>query len=196
MWCGRRCLGGGLSRWGRVASVRRLGIIADMVSSPDFTPVVGIIMGSVSDAPTMKKAAMILTTLGVPHEVKVMSAHRTPQRVHDYAAEAGSRGLKIIIAAAGMAAHLAGVVAAQTSLPVLGVPMEGKLAGGLDALLSTVQMPKGTPVATFGIGSHGAINAALFAASILAMNDRAVANRLADFKKKQAAAVPTEPPAE
>jgi 5-(carboxyamino)imidazole ribonucleotide mutase len=158
-------------------------------------PLVGLIMGSASDAPTLREAGKILGELGIAFEMKVISAHRTPQRAHDYLTTASGRGLKVIIAAAGMAAHLAGVSAALTHLPVLGVPMEGKLMGGLDALLSTVQMPRGVPVATFGIGSHGAANAALFAAAILALSDPAVEKKLLAYRKKQTDAVPLEPPA-
>ena len=157
-------------------------------------PVVGIIMGSASDAPTMRRAAATLDELSIPYEMKVVSAHRTPQRALDYTTTAADRGLKVILAAAGMAAHLAGVTAAHTHLPVLGVPMEGKLMGGLDALLATVQMPKGIPVATFGVGSHGAVNAALFAAAILALSDPAINNRLQDYRRAQTQAVPEEPP--
>ena len=123
----------------------------------------------------------------------MISAHRTPQRAHDYTTTAIERGLKVIIAAAGMAAHLAGVTAAGTHIPVLGVPMEGKLMGGLDALLATVQMPKGIPVATFAVGSHGAVNAALFATAILALTDSEINDRLLDYRKRQTEAVPEVP---
>jgi 5-(carboxyamino)imidazole ribonucleotide mutase len=126
-------------------------------------------MGSQSDWETMRHCARQLTELGVPHEVKVMSAHRTPDLVLDYATSAAGRGLEVIIAAAGGAAHLAGLVAAKATLPVLAVPMESKLMGGLDSLLSMVQMPGGVPVATFAVGKAGAINAALFAAAILGL---------------------------
>src|SRR5699024_7994247 len=128
-------------------------------------------IGSPTDAPVMRKTCKTLDELGIGYEFKVCSAHRTPQRAHDYAVSAEQRGLKVIIAAAGMSAHLAGVLAALTHLPVLGVPMEGKLASGLDSLLSTCNMPKGIPVATMSQGSHGATNAALFAAAILAVGD-------------------------
>ena len=167
-----------------------------MARTTASTPVVGIIMGSASDAATMREAGKILEQFGVAYEMKIVSAHRTPQRAHDYLTGAAGRGLKVIIAAAGMAAHLAGVSAALTHLPVLGVPMEGKLMGGLDALLSTVQMPRGIPVATFGIGSHGAANAALFAVAILAVSDPALAEKLIVYRKQQSDAVPEEPPAE
>jgi len=156
-------------------------------------PIVSIIMGSDSDAPTMRKASEVLSELKIPHEIKVISAHRTPKRAHDYTVSAIDRGLKVIIAAAGMAAHLAGVTAAGTHIPVLGVPMEGNLMGGLDALLATVQMPKGIPVATFAVGSHGAINAALFAVSILALSDSEINDRLIAYRQKQTDAVPEEP---
>ncbi len=148
-------------------------------------PVVGILMGSASDAPTMYRAADTLEGLGIGYEMKVASAHRTPQRVREYCETAPGRGLKVIIAAAGMSAHLAGVVAALTHLPVLGVPMEGKLAGGLDALLSMCNMPRGIPVATMSMGSHGAVNAALFAAAILALEDDAVRQRLLAYRQQQ-----------
>jgi 5-(carboxyamino)imidazole ribonucleotide mutase len=150
-------------------------------------PLVGIIMGSDSDwDPAMKRAAEMLKKLDVPFEKKVMSAHRTPDLVLDYAASAESRGLKVIIAAAGGAAHLAGFVAAKTTLPVLGVPMQSKALQGLDSLLSMVQMPAGIPVATLAIGEPGATNAALFAVAILALSDPALAQRLKDFRAEQA----------
>ena len=153
-------------------------------------------MGSASDAPTMRKTCELLDELGIGYEAKVCSAHRTPQRAHEFATTAQQRGLKVIIAAAGMSAHLAGVMAALTPLPVLGVPMDGKLAGGLDALLSTVNMPRGVPVGTMSMGGHGASNAALFAASILALSDEALAKRLADYRRRQSEAVPEEMPEE
>lgn len=135
---------------------------------PETTsPLVGVLMGSQSDWDTMQHCVRQLTELGVPHEVRIMSAHRTPDLVAQYARTAASRGLEVIIAAAGGAAHLAGAVAAQTCLPVLAVPMESKLLGGLDSLLSMVQMPGGVPVATFAVGRAGAINAALFATTLL-----------------------------
>ncbi len=164
--------------------------------SDKTNPIVGIIMGSASDAPTMRKSAAVFDELSIPWEMKVVSAHRTPQRAHDYVTTAEDRGLKLIIAAAGMAAHLAGVTAAHTHLPVLGVPMDGKLMGGLDALLATVQMPKGIPVATFTVGSHGAVNAALFGAAILALSDTGIRDRLLEYRRKQTAAIPEEPPSE
>ena len=155
---------------------------------------VGIVMGSTSDWETMKAAAKMLDEFGVPFEAKAMSAHRTPQAVAEWATNAKKNGLKAIIAAAGGAAHLAGVVAAHTTLPVLGVPMPSKHLQGLDSLLSTVQMPKGIPVATFAIGDAGAANAALFAISLLALEDKALAAKLDDFRRKQAKAVLETPP--
>ena len=150
---------------------------------------IGIVMGSTSDWETMKIAAKVLEEFGVPYEAKAMSAHRTPQAVAEWASSAAKNGKKVIIAAAGGAAHLAGVVAAHTTLPVLGVPMPSKHLQGLDSLLSTVQMPKGIPVATFAIGEAGAANAALFAVAILAVTDKAVAKKLHDFRAKQTEAV-------
>jgi len=153
-------------------------------------------MGSASDGPAMRKAGEILDKLGIGYEMKVCSAHRTPQRAHDYATTAVDRGLKVIIAAAGMSAHLAGVMAALTHLPVLGVPMDGKLAGGLDALLATCNMPKGIPVATMSMGSHGAVNAALMAAAILATSDAELEETLIEYRVQQTAAVPEDLPPE
>lgn len=157
-------------------------------------PVVGIVMGSTSDAQTMRQCSAVLEQLGIPYEMKVCSAHRTPQRAHDFVTTAAERGLKVIIAAAGMSAHLAGVMAAGTHLPVLGVPMDGEMMGGLDALLSTCNMPKGIPVGTMSMGSHGAVNAALFAAAILALSDKDLEQRLLDYRKTQTEAVPEYPP--
>jgi 5-(carboxyamino)imidazole ribonucleotide mutase len=150
---------------------------------------IGIVMGSASDWETMKPAAKMLEEFGVAYEAKAMSAHRTPHEVAAWAEGAAARGMKAIIAAAGGAAHLAGVVAAHTTLPVLGVPMPSKHLQGLDSLLSTVQMPKGIPVATFAIGEAGAANAALFAVAILAVADKAMAKKLHDFRAKQTEAV-------
>ena len=150
-------------------------------------PRVGILMGSRSDMPVMEKASALLTELGVEHEVRVMSAHRTPDLVAGYAAGAADRGLGVVIAAAGGAAHLAGVVAAHTLLPVIGVPIATQLAGGLDSLLSTVQMPRGVPVATVSVG--GAENAALLAAEILALGDADLRARLVAFRERQARAI-------
>jgi 5-(carboxyamino)imidazole ribonucleotide mutase len=150
---------------------------------------IGIVMGSTSDWETMKAAAKILEDFGVAYEAKAMSAHRTPHEVAAWAEGAAARGMKAIIAAAGGAAHLAGAVAAHTTIPVLGVPMPSKHLQGLDSLLSTVQMPKGIPVATFAIGEAGAANAALFAVAILAVTDKAIAKKLHDFRAKQTEAV-------
>jgi 5-(carboxyamino)imidazole ribonucleotide mutase len=151
--------------------------------------VIGIVMGSTSDWETMKAAAKVLEEFGVPYEAKAMSAHRTPHAVAEWAIGAQKNGKKAIIAAAGGAAHLAGVVAAHTTLPVLGVPMPSKHLQGLDSLLSTVQMPKGIPVATFAIGEAGAANAALFAVAMLALTDPRLNKKLAEFRAKQADAV-------
>jgi 5-(carboxyamino)imidazole ribonucleotide mutase len=151
--------------------------------------VIGIVMGSTSDWETMKTAARVLEDFAVPYEAKAMSAHRTPQAVAEWASSAQKKGLKAIIAAAGGAAHLAGVVAAHTTLPVLGVPMPSKHLQGLDSLLSTVQMPKGIPVATFAIGEAGAANAALFAVALLALSDPTLNKKLSEFRAKQTEAV-------
>ncbi|HJS36828.1 MAG TPA: 5-(carboxyamino)imidazole ribonucleotide mutase [Burkholderiales bacterium] len=150
---------------------------------------IGIVMGSTSDWETMKAAAKMLEDFGVAYEAKAMSAHRTPHEVAAWAEGAAARGMTAIIAAAGGAAHLAGVVAAHTTIPVLGVPMPSKHLQGLDSLLSTVQMPKGIPVATFAIGEAGAANAALFAVAIIAVSDKAMAKKLHDFRAKQTEAV-------
>ncbi len=146
-------------------------------------------MGSTSDWETMKAAAKVLEEFGVPYEAKAMSAHRTPQLVAEWATGAAKRGIKAIIAGAGGAAHLAGVVAAHTTLPVLGVPMPSKHLQGLDSLLSTVQMPKGIPVATFAIGETGAANAALYAIAMLALTDKGLEKKLAEFRAHQADSV-------
>ncbi|MEW6513008.1 MAG: 5-(carboxyamino)imidazole ribonucleotide mutase [Pseudomonadota bacterium] len=148
-------------------------------------PIVGIVMGSDSDWPIMKACAETLKKFGVPYEAKVLSAHRTPDAALDYAEGAADRGMKVLIGAAGGAAHLAGVLAAKTELPVLAVPMPSKHLGGFDSLLAMVQMPGGIPVATFAIGEAGATNAALFAVSMLALNDPAMAKKLSDFRIKQ-----------
>ncbi|MFY9313991.1 MAG: 5-(carboxyamino)imidazole ribonucleotide mutase [Burkholderiales bacterium] len=157
-------------------------------------PIVGIVMGSTSDWETMKAAAKVLEEFGVAYEAKAMSAHRTPKAVATWAEGAKANGMKAIIAAAGGAAHLAGVVAAHTTLPVLGVPMPSKHLQGLDSLLSTVQMPKGIPVATFAIGEAGAANAALFAVAILALSDSSLDKKLSEFRAKQTDAVLKAPP--
>lgn len=156
-------------------------------------PLVGIIMGSTSDWETMRHAAEILDTLGVAHETKVVSAHRTPQRLYDYAHGAAERGLKVVIAGAGGAAHLPGMAAAMTHLPVLGVPVESKALKGMDSLLSIVQMPGGIPVGTLAIGKAGAINAGLLAAAILATGDTALAERLKAWRARQSDGVATDP---
>lgn len=148
-------------------------------------PLVGIVMGSDSDWPVMKTCAETLKKFGVPCEAKVLSAHRTPDAALDYASGAAGRGLKVLIGAAGGAAHLAGVLAAKTELPVLAVPMPSKHLQGLDSLLAMVQMPGGIPVATFAIGEAGATNAALFAVAMLALNDPAMARKLSDFRIRQ-----------
>jgi 5-(carboxyamino)imidazole ribonucleotide mutase len=152
-------------------------------------PVVGIIMGSRSDWPTLKAAAKVLDTLKVPYETRVVSAHRTPKRLYDYASKARKRGLKVIIAGAGGAAHLPGMTASMTELPVLGVPIESKALQGLDSLLSIAQMPAGVPVGTLAIGEAGAANAGLLAASILALNDAKLAARVLAWRAAQTAAV-------
>jgi 5-(carboxyamino)imidazole ribonucleotide mutase len=154
---------------------------------------VGIIMGSRSDWPVLRHAAEILDRLGVAYEAKVVSAHRTPQRLYDYARAAEGRGLKVIIAGAGGAAHLPGMVASLTILPVLGVPVASTALQGQDSLLSIVQMPGGIPVGTLAIGKPGAINAGLLAAGILALADAALSARLAAFRAEQTAAVPDTP---
>ena len=156
-------------------------------------PLVGVVMGSRSDWETMQHAVARLEQLGVPCEVEVVSAHRTPDKLFEYAASAAARGLRAIIAGAGGAAHLPGMLAAKTSLPVLGVPVQGKTLNGLDSLLSIVQMPAGIPVATFAIGAAGAANAGLFAASILAHGDARVASALENFRREQTEAVLEQP---
>ena len=156
-------------------------------------PKVGIIMGSQSDWPTMRHAAEVLEKLGVAHEVRIVSAHRTPKRLYDYAAGARERGLKVIIAGAGGAAHLPGMAAAMTPLPVFGVPIESKALSGQDSLLSIVQMPAGIPVGTLAIGRSGAVNAALLAAAVLALNDPALAEALDAWRAEQTAAVAERP---
>jgi 5-(carboxyamino)imidazole ribonucleotide mutase len=155
----------------------------------DPTPLVGIIMGSRSDWPTMKEAANILGELGVACETRIVSAHRTPDRLVKYAKEARGRGLKVIIAGAGGAAHLPGMVASMTTLPVLGVPVRSSALSGLDSLLSIVQMPRGVPVGTLAIGEAGAMNAGILAASILSGDDKALAQRLDTWRRLQTDAV-------
>jgi 5-(carboxyamino)imidazole ribonucleotide mutase len=154
---------------------------------------VGIIMGSQSDWPTMKEASLILDDLGVTWEAKIVSAHRTPDRLWDYGKTAVSRGLKVIIAGAGGAAHLPGMMASKTRVPVIGVPVQTKALSGVDSLYSIVQMPKGYPVATMAIGAAGAANAGLMAAGILALNDPALAARLDAWRAALSASIPQEP---
>ena len=158
-----------------------------------MAPLVGIIMGSTSDWETMRHAADALDSLGVPHETRVVSAHRTPERLYAYARDAAGRGLKVIIAGAGGAAHLPGMAASMTTLPVLGVPVESKALKGMDSLLSIVQMPGGIPVGTLAIGKPGATNAGLLASAILALSDPALAERLAAWRAAQTAGVATNP---
>lgn len=153
-------------------------------------PVVGIIMGSRSDWPTLKAAADVLDSLKVPYETKVVSAHRTPKRLYSYATNARERGLKVIIAGAGGAAHLPGMTASMTELPVLGVPIESKALKGLDSLLSIAQMPAGVPVGTLAIGESGATNAGILAAQILALEDSRLAARVAAWRAAQTEAIP------
>lgn len=156
-------------------------------------PLIGVIMGSQSDWQTMRFAIDTLDEFGVAHEVRIVSAHRTPRRMVDYAEAARGRGLKVIIAGAGGAAHLPGMVAAITDIPVLGVPVESAALKGQDSLLSIVQMPGGVPVGTLAIGKAGAINAALLAVSILSLSDEALAKKLAEFRRRQTDAVALEP---
>lgn len=154
---------------------------------------VGIIMGSTSDWETMRHAAETLEALGVEHETRVVSAHRTPQRLYDYATGAADRGIKVIIAGAGGAAHLPGMAASMTHLPILGVPVESKALKGMDSLLSIVQMPGGIPVGTLAIGKAGAINAGLLAASILSLSDEELAERLKAWRQRQTDSVANDP---
>lgn len=163
------------------------------MSESDIHPLVGIIMGSQSDWDTMQHAHDTLHKLGIPHETRIVSAHRTPDRLADYAKIAKSRGLKVIIAGAGGAAHLPGMCASMTPLPVLGVPVESHALKGMDSLLSIVQMPAGIPVGTLAIGKAGAINAALLSASILSLNDETLAAKLDDYRTAQTDSVATIP---
>src|SRR5690348_17812174 len=163
------------------------------VKKPAPGPQVGIIMGSQSDWTTLKAAAALMRELGVRHEIRIVSAHRTPDRMAAYAKEAGARGLKVIIAGAGGAAHLPGMVASMTTLPVLGVPVESRTLKGLDSLLSIAQMPGGVPVATFAIGAAGAKNAALQAAAILALSDARLDKRLKAWRARQTKSVAKKP---
>jgi 5-(carboxyamino)imidazole ribonucleotide mutase len=159
----------------------------------DDRPLVGIIMGSSSDWETMRHAAETLDQLGVRHETRIVSAHRTPKRLYDYAQSARQRGLKVVIAGAGGAAHLPGMTASMTSLPVLGVPIESQALKGMDSLLSIVQMPAGVPVGTLAIGRAGAVNAALLAAAMLANGDEALAGRLDAWREQQTGSVAEAP---
>lgn len=159
----------------------------------DTMPLVSVIMGSQSDFPTMGLSCEILSALDINHEVKIVSAHRTPDRLYTFAKEAKGRGLKVIIAGAGGAAHLPGMVASMTTLPVLGVPIKSRVLNGLDSLMSIVQMPHGVPVATLAIGDAGAKNAALLAASILALSDQHIFDKLNNFRNQQTAQVMSEP---
>jgi 5-(carboxyamino)imidazole ribonucleotide mutase len=163
------------------------------MAKPTKKPLVGIIMGSQSDWPTMKHTADTLTTLGVPFETRIVSAHRTPKRMADYAAGAKGRGLKVIVAGAGGAAHLPGMTAAQTPLPVLGVPIESAALKGMDSLLSIVQMPGGIPVGTLAIGRAGAINAGLLAASIVGLGDARVMAAVERWRAKQTQSIADRP---
>ncbi|MFN8983460.1 MAG: 5-(carboxyamino)imidazole ribonucleotide mutase [Alphaproteobacteria bacterium] len=156
-------------------------------------PLVGVIMGSRSDWETLRHTAETLEKLGIPHETRVVSAHRTPERLFDYAKQAAGRGLRVVIAGAGGAAHLPGMAASMTHLPVLGVPVQSAALAGVDSLLSIVQMPAGVPVGTLAIGRAGAVNAALLAASILALEDAALATRLIAWRAAQTESVPESP---
>ena len=164
-------------------------------TSNSDTPVVGVIMGSQSDWPIMEKACAILDDLGVAYAAKIVSAHRTPQRLYEYAASAKDKGLKVIIAGAGGAAHLPGMTASMTPLPVLGVPVQSRALSGIDSLLSIAQMPKGIPVGTLAIGEAGAANAGILAASIVALEDADVAAKLDAFRAAQTAAIQETPEA-
>jgi 5-(carboxyamino)imidazole ribonucleotide mutase len=164
-------------------------------SSRARKPLVGIVMGSASDGPTMRKAAELLDELGVPHEMKVVSAHRTPDLMFRYAESAADRGLHVVIAGAGGAAHLPGMIASKTHLPVLGVPVQSRALSGLDSLLSIVQMPGGIPVGTLAIGESGARNAALLAAQILSLHDEGLRARLIAWRDKQSRAAESSVPA-
>lgn len=159
----------------------------------DYTPSVGIIMGSQSDWPTMIEAAQMLDALGISYEKKIVSAHRTPDRLWSYGKSAVDRGLQVIIAGAGGAAHLPGMMASKTRVPVIGVPVQTKALSGVDSLYSILQMPRGFPVATMAIGAAGAANAGLMAAGILALNDPALAERLDQWRADLSASIPDEP---
>jgi len=169
--------------------------VTSSASDPASPALVGVIMGSASDWATMRLAAQVLEELGVAHETRIVSAHRTPERLYAYAREAKGRGLRVIIAGAGGAAHLPGMAAAMTPLPVLGVPVQSAALSGMDSLLSIVQMPKGVPVGTLAIGEAGAVNAGLLAAAMLATTDAALAARLEAYRAAQTHAVAEAPPA-
>ncbi|RNC81852.1 MAG: 5-(carboxyamino)imidazole ribonucleotide mutase [Phycisphaera sp.] len=164
-----------------------------MSSRDESKPMVGIVMGSRSDWPTMEHASAILTDLNIPHESRVVSAHRTPDRLFEYAEQAGGRGVRVIIAGAGGAAHLPGMIASKTHLPVLGVPVMSKALSGMDSLLSIAQMPGGIPVGTLAIGDAGAKNAGLLAAQILATTDDDIRERVLRFRQAQTESVPDQP---
>ena len=164
-------------------------MVATSNRSRSLAPVIGIVMGSDSDWPVMQHAAEVLTSFGVPHEAKVVSAHRTPDAMFAYAESAQARGLRCIIAGAGGSAHLPGMIASKTTIPVLGVPVTSRALQGLDSLLSIVQMPRGIPVATFAVGEAGAANAGLFAVAMLAIDEPKLAAKLAAFRRKQVAKV-------
>lgn len=164
-----------------------------MSSREETNPMVGIVMGSRSDWPTMEHASTVLAELGVPHETRVVSAHRTPDRLFEYAEQAEGRGVRVIIAGAGGAAHLPGMMAAKTHLPVLGVPVLSKALSGMDSLLSIAQMPGGIPVGTLAIGDAGAKNAGLLAAQILATTDSGIRERVLKFREEQTRGVPDQP---
>ena len=163
-----------------------------MTQDLENTPLVGVIMGSDSDLSVMEEALQVLDDFGVPFEVRILSAHRSPRETSSYASGASQRGLRVLIAGAGWAAHLAGVVAAETTLPVIGVPIDSSPLTGMDSLLSTVQMPPGIPVATMAIGKGGARNAALFAVEILALQEHVLSDKLRAFKKKMAEDIVTK----
>ena len=164
-----------------------------MAADEHAAPQVGVVMGSQSDWPTLSEAARTLTELGIAHEVRIVSAHRTPDRLWSYATGAAGRGLQVIVAGAGGAAHLPGMLASKTLVPVIGVPVQTKALGGVDSLYSIVQMPRGYPVATMAIGAAGAVNAGLMAAQILALQDAALANRLAAWRAALSASVAEVP---
>lgn len=171
----------------------RLRIEDNRIAHMSAQPIVGIIMGSQSDWPTMKHAAAILEQFDIPFETKIVSAHRTPERMMEYAKSAAGRGVQVIVAGAGGAAHLPGMVASMTHLPVLGVPVQSKALDGMDSLLSIAQMPGGVPVATLAIGDAGAKNAGILAGSILALNDESVRAKLVEFRAAQTASVADAP---